>query len=216
MSGIVADGIQIEVPGWPSVSWLDEPALRLKLPEDGEARRTRPRSIGLHTTRGTMPQPLILEPAGSRDCTARATVRAWRLSKRQAGAHLLVDADGEILCTADVQREMTYHAPGLNAVSIGIEVVQRRKDGALFQPQLYATVALVRLLCDLFLIEKRVIWPYPRRPLPRDEMQQYSGVFGHRDVDSNRGRGDPGDLLLLELIRVGFKPDSGQSFVGFG
>ncbi len=163
-----------------------------------------------------MPQPLITEPAADRDCTARATVRAWRIEKRPAGAHLLVDADGEILCTADVQREMSYHAPGLNAVSIGIEVVQRRKDGALFEPQLRATVALVQLLCGLFLIERRVIWPCPRRPLPREEMQQYSGVFGHRDVDSNRGKGDPGDLLPQALLAAGFRPDSGQSFVGFG
>jgi len=216
VSGIVADGIQIEVPGWPSTSWLDEPALRLKLPEDGAARRTRPRSIGLHTTRGTMPQPLISEPAADKDCTARATVRAWRIEKRQAGAHLLVDADGEILCVADVVREMSYHTPRLNTVSIGIEVVQRRKDGALFEPQLRATVALVRLLCGLFLIEQRVIWPMPRAPLPAVQMQQYSGVFGHRDVDANRGKGDPGELLPQALLQAGFRADDGQLFVGFG
>lgn len=210
MSGLVIDGVRLEVPGFTCTSWLDEPALRLKLPEDGIARGTRPHSIGLHTTRGKMPQPLITEAAQDKDCTARATVRAWRLEKRQAGAHIVIDADGEILCIADLVREMSYHCPGLNAVSIGIELVQRMRDGAVFAVQLRAAVATVKLLCNVLRIEKRVIWPYVGRPLPIEAMKGYRGVWGHRDADDDRGRGDPGDLLPQMLIMAGFAEVAGS------
>jgi len=206
--GLVIEGMQLEVPGLRALSWLDEPELRLKMPEDGQKRWKPPHSLCLHTTMGILPAPrstgVKQRPARPEECTGRRTVNAWRHEKRQASGALIVDADATILSTCDVVEEMSYHCPHLNIASIGIEVVQQ-PDGDLFSAQLSAVVTLCTLLCGVLRIPKRVIWPF-RGPRPILKMQNFLGVFGHRDADNNRGRGDPGDVLIQALVAAGFVP----------
>src|SRR5260221_155843 len=67
MPGLVIKGVSEDVPDLSCTSWLDDPALRLKMGEDGAPRppNTWIRAIVLHTTRGipggtdTRPQKIL-------------------------------------------------------------------------------------------------------------------------------------------------------------
>lgn len=195
---VVIDGEAVALPNIKSLSWLDDPKLRLSFPNDGTKRQGRPQCIILHTTTGDMPQHLVDDAAPPEHCTARRTVAYWAKSPRRAGAHLIIDADGTLLCLADLGREVAYHCSGVNGVSVGIEVVQQA-DGTLYAEQLRVAFVVCEWLCDRFNIPRQVAWPYTgARPL--DTMRHFRGVAGHRDVSSNRGRGDPGDLIMLCFV----------------
>jgi hypothetical protein len=69
----------------------------------------------------------------------------------------------------------------------------------LYAEQLRVAFAVCEWLCDRFSIPRQVAWPYTgARPL--DSMRHFRGVAGHRDVSPNRGRGDPGDLIMRRFV----------------
>jgi len=199
MSGLVIAGAQYEVPGVTVLSWLDDPTLRLGFPNDGfRMPGRRLRAIVLHTTQGTWPQ-IVAEGTGKP--TARSTIKYWERSSEHAGAHLIVDADGTVLCLADLLDEVAYHCSGLNKVSVGIEVKQS-PDGTMYEAQLAAISKLVPMLCSLLEIPRRVCVEYRG---VRGDLDTFSGVLGHRDASRNRGRGDPGDYVMRAVLEAGFE-----------
>ena len=66
---------------------------------------------------------------------------------------------------------------------------------------------LVGWLCDRFVLPRQVHAPYIRGPVPRLRAggRDYRGAWGHRDVTSHRGQGDPGDFIAQVLIDSGFE-----------
>jgi hypothetical protein len=201
VSGIVVSGAQVEVPGVMTLSWFDDPALRLDFPNDGFTLPGRHiDAVVMHTTQGKWPQ-VIVEGAGKP--TARATVRYWERSDEHAGAHLLVDCDGTVLCLADLQDEVAYHCVGMNKRSVGIELKQG-VDGTLYSVQLDVAVRVVGMICSLLEIPRRVVAEYDG--CRSDEwLDSFCGVLGHRDASRNRGRGDPGDFVMQALVDAGFE-----------
>lgn len=211
MGGIVIDGEQVEVPGFESKSWLDDPELR-RSGEDGRKRRTRwVRSIIVHTTKGI---------PGGRNKTAQkllkggkdqgkelAVARFWSRSKLSSGAHLIIDTDGSIGCIADLRTEAMFHATQLNDNSIGIEIYQEA-DAGIYEQSLASCVALIEVLCRAFGIQRQFHAPY-RGPFSRmmkpNNGDDCVGVFGHRDLTNNRGSGDPGDFIFEHLEGAGFE-----------
>lgn len=190
---LIVDGTETDVPGFPSLSWHDDPALRLHFPLMGVARRQlEVQSIVLHTTRGDRCDLVLDDEAPPEARTGRRTVHIWQHGDRHAGAHVVVDADGMLLCLGDLVCEVAYHTVGLNGVSIGVEVVQQ-PSGAIYRRQIDAVVALVQTLTERLRIPRRVAWPYRGA---RSGMELVRGVLGHRDASSNRGEGDPGDIVM--------------------
>ncbi len=205
-SGLVIDGADVQVPGLTAVSWRDDPSVRLKMGQDGRLRRPgeKVRRIVLHTTRGIPgghdQRPQVVHPGvGPSGSAAEANARYWARAPSCAGAHLVVDYDGSIVCTADLAREVSYHAGAINADSIGIEIVQG-SDAGLYAGQLDAVVTLVAFLCDRFALPRTVQWPY------RGAGDPVAAVLGHRDVSDNRGAGDPGDAIYARLMAAGWTP----------
>lgn len=190
---IIVDGATVDLDGVSSLSWHDDPVLRLHFPLMGVARRQlEVQAVVLHTTRGDRSDIVLDGEAPPEACTARATVRAWQRGDRHAGAHLVVDADGVVLCLGDLAREVAYHTVGLNGTSVGVEVVQQ-PSGAIYRRQVEVVVSLVQLLTEHLHIPRRVAWPYRGA---RSGMELVRGVFGHRDASNNRGAGDPGDFIM--------------------
>jgi hypothetical protein len=116
MPGLVIDGKVEEIPGIRVLSWYDDPVLRLKMGEDMRQRYTRwIRGICLHTTKGIpggkdlRPQK-VLPGLGSHNSQGEKVAKFWATDGRQAGAHLVVDFDGEVSCCADLLTEAAYHA----------------------------------------------------------------------------------------------------------
>jgi hypothetical protein len=114
---------------------------------------------------------------------------------------LVVDHDGSAACLADLADEVSYHSGEVNEVSIGIEIYQG-SDAELYEGQLESVVALVDYLTRRFHIQRQYQWPYHRRPAARiaSGAQDVVGIFGHRDVTTNRGLGDPGDAIRREPL----------------
>lgn len=216
-SGIVLAGRQIQVPGISVVNYLDDPRLRLA-PGDHRRRRADERAwvhvVVLHTTAG-IPGGKDLRPQLVRPGLGRSTgggqrvVASWTHDVgRPGGAHLVVDQDGTAYCCADLVLEAAYHAQLANGPSVGIEVVQGRAEADLYEGQLEAAAKLALWVC-LFL-PTPVQWQIPRgysgslrRFVDSPRLDDYVGIVGHRDLTGERGRGDPGDAVMEELVRQG-------------
>lgn len=213
MPGLIIDGTEIEVEGLSIRNWNDDRRLR-RGSEDGRWRRTRwVRSIVCHTTKG-IPGGRTYTPQNVRAGTGPDLgkefdiARFWSGTKRQSGAHLIIDTDGSIGCLADLLLEEMFHAGNrhMNTNSVGIENYQLA-DGSLYESTLDACVALCDALCIHFGIQRQVHRPYLGRPVRRLQAHGNDcvGVFGHRDISTRRGPGDPGDALLCRLIDAGYE-----------
>src|SRR4051794_28721031 len=107
--GLVINAQDVEVPGLKSVSWRQDARLRLKLGNDGRRRRTdeRVKHVVLHTTRGipggSDQRAQVIHPGlGPEGMGAENNAIYWARAPSCAGAHLVVDSDGSLVCTADL------------------------------------------------------------------------------------------------------------------
>lgn len=206
---LIVDGRLVPVPGVCTVSFRDDPAWALKIPEDGRPR-PRPhdvRAVVLHTTRGIPggrdQRPQVVRPGFGFSGPAARTLANWRQDSRHAGAHLLVDFDGTMYCLADLVRTSTYHAGAVNRWTVGVEICQGR-DAELYVGQLESVARLCSVVCAELGIPRRCAWPYRGRAVPG--IERFRGAYGHRDCSDNRGAGDPGDAVFEYLQREGFEP----------
>jgi hypothetical protein len=197
---IVIDGSRTDIPGLVTRCWDDDPALRATAHGGGPRGAPWVRSVVLHTTRGVPggrdARPQVLHAGAGAPGGAAANAHYWHGLKADAyaGAHLVVDADGSVLCTADLVREQTWHATSVNGVSVGVELVQGA-DAGLYTVQLDAAVRLCDFLAARLGIQRQYHAPYrgSAHPVPRLAAggADCVGFFGHRDQTSNRGPGDP-------------------------
>jgi len=199
---LILRGLQVPTP-FHSTSFLEDPAYRLGASDRASRPSTWVRGIVLHTTQGRHPQPI--KPGLGGGGSALANVKYWNRSPDYAGAHLLVDRDGVVYQTADIVLEQTWHATSVNAVTVGIEIVQE-SDGSLYQGQLDATLRLVNWLTEQLGIQRQIPAPY-KGPLDRLVAggKDVVGVYGHRDQTKSRGRGDPGDGVMDMLAAAGYE-----------
>lgn len=210
-TGLIINGIAVDVPFITVVNYFDDARLRLKIGEDG-ARRPKHAvtSIVLHTTRGAPDsddtREQVIRPGAGPSSHAGVEVNIdWHKDGRCAGAHLVVDFDGVVYCLADLLLEMSYHATSVNPSTIGIEIKQGN-DCEMYDAQLDAVVRLCNWLTYYFGIQRQIPDKY-RGPVARLEAgaRDYRGVFGHRDQTGRRGRGDPGDPVMERLARAGYE-----------
>jgi hypothetical protein len=209
----VVEGNREDVDGVPSTSWMEDPTHvpRLGLGQDARQRSTRwVRGIVLHTTKGIpggrdhRPQ-LILPGLGPSIGAAEAVARSWSRDPRQAGAHLVVDHDGTVVCVADLVLDRAFHAGTVNDCTIGVEIFQGSR-AELYEQQLAQVVRLVDWLTVRFGIQRQI----PKRymgPITRLMAggRDVVGVYGHRDVTDRRGSGDPGDAIFDRLRAAGYE-----------
>lgn len=189
-----------------------------KLGDDDCRPRTTPwiRQLILHTTGGKWPQPLL--PGAGLGGHACDIAEMWSgAGSVHSGAQLIVDTDGTVVCLCDLATTVAYHAEGSNPWSIGIEMCTL-PNGSIYQATLTATAKLTDFLCyPTFPIPRQMPrGPYRNEPLRRMELGSGArrhnaggpnlvGVFGHRDNTSERGYGDPGNLIWSELAALGFE-----------
>lgn len=211
---LIVGGRREETP-FPSANWIDRPELRLTLPEDGKIRSgwgteagPEIRALVAHSTKGW---PTGKHPAGGNVVPGVGPASAgprvfefWRNHDDRAGAHVTI-AGGVVWQGADLLSEMTYHCPGVNAVTVGAEIYQG-PEGEFHDGNLDAWADFAAWFCQRFGLPLRAQWPYPRRGgRPRAGIVEARGVYGHRDASANRGWGDPGDAPILRLRdRAGF------------
>lgn len=218
---VIINGKPVEVRSLSSVSWHDLPELRLRPGEDCTERRSAVQGIVLHTTKGipggSDQRKQVIRPglgprveAGARCARYWSTGRDAAGDKVKAGAHLVVDFDGQIACCADLATEAAYHAGPVNQRTIGVEIYQG-SDAELYELQLDAVVRLCDWLTRRFGIQRQLPGDRyrsrngPIRRLSAGGGRDFFGVYGHRDVSADRGAGDPGDAIMQRLFEAGYE-----------
>lgn len=200
---LLSNNLPLDTP-FASVDYLQDPRFRIGPTDRTHRNESWVRGIVLHTTHGAYPQPL--KPGLGVGGSALANLRYWNSSADYASAHLLIDRDGVVYQTADLFLEETWHATTVNAVTIGVEICQG-SDGSLYQRQIDVAVALCDFLTARFGIQRQIPAPYEGKPITRLVAggRDFVGVYGHRDQTVNRGRGDPGDLVMSALRAAGYE-----------
>lgn len=217
---LVINGVEVEVPGVESKSFLDDPIYGFTDPKDWSYRTTGwVRSICVHTRMGMWPQKLVTGGLNSR----WDDVVAKRVSKdnRHASWHISI-ADDTFVCHLDLALVKAYHASQANEVSIGIEMFQDSK-GRISELTLETAVKVIDVITREFGIQRQI--PVERtisRRFARDKKgwkrhqklayvrgglagKDYVGVWGHRNGTRNRGQGDPGDMIFHHLENAGYE-----------
>jgi hypothetical protein len=211
---IMVDGFPETPSGFKSISWLDQPKLRLAHGSDCRRRTDRwIRGIVLHTTKGIpggkdrRPQDVRPGLGPSVEAGLRCA-RYWSQDGAQAGAHLVVDHDGTVACCADLVRDAAFHCRGVYPVTIGIEIYQGNQ-AELYQGQLDVVVRLCDWLTRRLGIQRQIpghaYRGSPVRRLLVNDGLDFVGVYGHRDADANRGAGDPGSHVMRLLGAAGYE-----------
>lgn len=218
---LIIGGEQIDVPGLDGASYWDNKDYALKV--GSRPRRTGwVRGIVLHTRMGIWPQTITTATRNRH--WDELVARRWEQSGKAVGAHIAIDGDGSYVCLADLMSTVTYHAGQVNEYTVGIEMYQEA-DGTIYNDTLQAAV----ILCDVITrnlgiqrqypltseISRRFATPTasfsasPSRRLAYmpDGMEgrDFVGVYGHRNVTKNRGKGDPGDKIFEMLSAAGYE-----------
>jgi hypothetical protein len=214
--GLVIRGKVVEVAGLTVKSWLDDPALRLRIgvghPDGYHCGERTVRGVCHHTTKGipggTDKRPQIVKPGPGPGGKVLDVARFWSTSDTAAGAQLVNDRDGiHVGCLADLVYEIAYHCGSPNnEYSVGIEHYQDQ-DAGIWGATITSGVTLACALSDVLDIPRQVHWPYLGHSVPRLDKyggSDYRGHYGHRDASNHRGAGDPGDFLIQALIIAGF------------
>lgn len=234
MGKLVVGGRLVDVPQLRRVvTFLDDPALRLRGTDVRPRRSNTVRIVVLHTTKGIpggkdkRPQVILIGdgPGGHGDNVADT----WSRSAAAGGAQLILDSDRTVYQCADLALDAASHCVGINDVSIGIECFQGSR-AELFTGQLEEGVLLIDAITRLgpvdvgggrvirFAVQRQIpADPYRGKPIARLVAESGGGgggrgvvgVIGHRDagktLSGDRGEGDPGNAIMAELARAGYE-----------
>jgi hypothetical protein len=211
-TGLVIGDRRFKIPGINIRNWYDDPRLKLKLtgPEaDGYVRgsgRWTVRNTCFHTTSGS--GPIVINPGVGPDSKMDELIaRSWTNSKRQAGAHLVIDFDGSVFCCADLLTTATYHAGAVNGHSVGIEICQNSKFET-WESQYNTLVAISDFLSLAFSFQRFYQYPYDINEIARIHAGagDVVGFYTHYHQTTNRGRWDSGKHSMEVLGQAGYKP----------
>lgn len=231
---IILNGNKYEIPGVKTVSYLDtvERKVGNKVrvqPAFGPAIHCSPRTtwirgIVVHTNRGMEPGRVV--PGGKDMGRDIALARYQASSTRKAGWDYTTDTDGSIAVSNDPWDNYTWHAGPANANTVGIEMVQEtNKPWNLYEDGLDATVLLLDYLTNRLGIQRQIMcWDSTKNtfekgvipgrlqsPLDRKPGKKAPtggdvvGIYGHRNITTNKGSGDPGNAIFEKLKEAGYE-----------
>jgi hypothetical protein len=204
---IVLGGVRYDTPGLESISWLDDPSVP-------RTDKTTPRSgairaIVFHTTSGLVGP---LRPGSEPSTRAEHFAHTQATDSREASWDFTVDTDGTVVQSNDPVRQFTWHANQVNPYTLGIEMVQD-SDGSTYEDQVTAAVRLADFLARELQLPRQIPWSnggptvgvLQRLTEAGGSGADVYGAYGHRNVTTNRGPGDPGDHIFEALYADGWE-----------
>lgn len=211
--GIISSGQDIETP-FSVVNFQDNSECMLG--KNSYRKRKRDEkvcAIVVHSTAGIpggkdLREQTVKDGAGPCKDAGPFYAKMWNADKtRKAGAHFVIDWNGQIYQLCDLVDDAAFHAGLANGHSVGVEVRQDRNSAGFFEAQIESNTQLVIWLTAFLGIQRQI------QTLPfSGYLERLSGklenqyiVAGHRDLTSNRGAGDPGDYLMQALADSGFE-----------
>lgn len=205
--GLLVAGVVVQVDGVDVANPLDTSWARLGPGDYRKRRTTWTRQAILHTTKGIWPQHVI--PGALPGGKDKLLADFYRKDPNHNGAHAAADLDGTGACLADLARDAAFHATTSNDWSWGLEIYQLA-DGGLTEASIAAAREMVIAGCEALGIPLQIHYaPYRSGQIVermRNGGPDCVGIFGHRDQAwdfragrAARGRGDPGDIVVVEL-----------------
>lgn len=210
---IILGGQRFEVPGDVVLNFVDAPRCAPPV-TDFTTRSKPPQSITLHTNHGQPHDPALL-PGFAAD-TAVCTLSQYQTeTEREVSWDFSNGRTGIVTQQNDPLRRYTWQAGNVNGYSIGIENEQG-PGGALYKGQMAALVRLCDELTRRLGIQRQVpaVWINGRRVPDRRVLARFGpgedgrtwwGIFGHRNVTTQRGPGDPGDVVIQAFLDAGYE-----------
>jgi len=217
---LVIDGKRYDIAGIQSACFLDNPKFGFTDKTDFSVRKGAPRSICLHTRMGVHPQKIV-DSIPNRRWDELGVKRASS-DDRNASWHISIDADGSFVCHLDCYRISAHQASQLNEYSVGIEMYQTL-EGEITKATLATAVKICNKLTEVlgiqrqFPIEDKISvrfasnsgsWHKTKKlayMAGGESGATWYGVFGHRNLTRNRGKGDPGDEIFKLLKSEGYE-----------
>lgn len=209
--GLIIDGRRVPVPGVRVISWLDDPERCPRVTKGSARPASAATAVMLHASRG---RSGVVVPGSRESDKAAKLVRYQVRTERAASWCITIGSAGDVWQQCDAATFATWHATVANSWSVGLEMAQSADTPDLTQAQVDACVAVVRVLCDALRIPLQLpaVGGAPVNGVVRawqsrkqgGEARAVSGVLGHRNVTTSRGKGDPGDGVFLALLAAGF------------
>ena len=214
--GLIINGRRVPVPGVRVVTYLDDPVRCPRVTKGSARPASAATAVMLHASRG---RSGVVVPGSRESDKAAKLVRYQVRSERDASWCITIGSAGDVWQQCDAATFATWHATVANQWSVGLELAQTADTPDLTQAQVDACVAVVRVLCEALRIPLRVpvvghdgdSWSVCNKPVRAwqsrkqgGEARAVSGVLGHRNVTTSRGKGDPGDGVFLALLASGF------------
>jgi hypothetical protein len=208
---VVIGGTREEIPGIASVCWLDGNP-KVKYVTDKKKRERVCRGIVCHTHEGVLGE--LLEGLGPN------TTMDERLAMYQTQTDRIVswdwtqDQNGDVTWQNDPLVDYTFHGNQVCDVTVGFELIQKVRrnskgevvGGDLYSGQIAAAVLMIDFITARLGIQRQIPWDKKRNRPVRGVVGRIAagggdvvGIYGHRNITTNRGAGDPGDAIFFAL-----------------
>jgi hypothetical protein len=205
---VVIGGTREEIPGIASVCWLDGNP-KVKYVTDKKKRERVCRGIVCHTHEGVLGE--LLEGLGPN------TTMDERLAMYQTQTDRIVswdwtqDQNGDVTWQNDPLVDYTFHGNQVCDVTVGFELIQKVRrnskgevvGGDLYSGQIAAAVLMIDFITARLGIQRQIPWDKKRNRPVRGVVGRIAagggdvvGIYGHRNITTNRGAGDPGDAIF--------------------
>lgn len=200
MPGLLISGRTYEVPGLEIVSHGEKPWAELGKGRsmDGHPRIGPPQMAIIHKTIADDPER-VLDGKGKLG-GPQSVAEMWDKDPKYSGAHIVTGRAGESACMEDLALFTAYHASQryVNERSYGHEI-KEDVGGTVRRPALEACVTINLFATEKLGIQQQVPRAYTdNKPIRRLQSggTNVRGIFGHRDVTTDRNRWDPGDIVF--------------------
>lgn len=207
---IIINSKAFEIPGLKTSCWAD-PGSKIKYVTDKDPRNRVIRGIVLHTHEGKLNR--VLKPGLGPNTTIDERLASYQTNTdRYVSWDYTIDLNGDVTCQNDPWIHYTWHGNNTNPFTLGIEMIQE-SDGSLYDQQLDKVVLFLDFLTNKLGIQRQIPWNKSKNepvvtqvPRIRDgNGQNVVGVYGHVNVTSNKGPGDPGFHIFNKLKNAGYE-----------
>lgn len=207
---IILNSQKLEIPGIKTLSWLDGNP-KIKYVTDKDKREKIIRAIVIHTHEGKLNR--AYKPGLGPNTTMDERLAMYQTSTdRYVSWDYTIDLNGDVTCQNDPFIDYTWHGNNTNKYTLGIELIQEA-DGSLYSEQLDKAVLFLDFLTNKLGIQRQIPWDKTKNQpclvqIPRIQNgngQDVVGVYGHVNITSQRGPGDPGPHIFNKLKQAGYE-----------
>lgn len=207
---IIINSKKFEIPGIKTVCWADAGS-KIKYVTDKDNRAKTIRGIVIHTHEGKLNR--VLKPGLGPNTTMDDRLASYQTNTdRYVSWDYTIDLNGDVTCQNDPAVHYTWHGNNTNPYTLGIELIQE-SDGSLYDHQLDKVVLFLDFLTNKLGIQRQIPWDKTKNepvltqiPRIRDgNGQNVVGIYGHVNITSQRGIGDPGSHIFNKLKAAGYE-----------